>query len=63
MHPLKPRLSKMQGALVIGFIWILAALLSIPHAWYNMVSCIFDEARVQQKKIIPFSYIEDYFYN
>ncbi|XP_066496301.1 G-protein coupled receptor 83-like [Tiliqua scincoides] len=35
MHPLKPRLSTVKGALCIVLIWVMASCFSLPHAIYQ----------------------------
>ena len=41
VKPLKPRLGPRQGAAIIAVIWLLAAVISLPHAVYNEVVTVF----------------------
>ncbi|CAL4098090.1 unnamed protein product, partial [Meganyctiphanes norvegica] len=41
VHPLKPRLGAVHGLVIIGVIWCLAALFSIPTAMYHQVAKIY----------------------
>ncbi|XP_037091213.1 probable G-protein coupled receptor 83 [Pollicipes pollicipes] len=41
VKPLKPRLGPLHGAAIIAVIWLLAAIISLPHAVYNELVTVF----------------------